>query len=1311
MFKLSKFQESIVASESLFPGTPVFNIGGYIKLSVRLRHSIFRETMHRLSHEMPALRFRLSSQLSGYQYRQFVSEDFCFVSSRIIDTASDEEAVELMRHQMEVPFKLEGTSLCEMHLFDSAAGHSFVFLKMHHVIGDGLSIKFIGERFSQLYTALAEDRDPDCVEWPLVMPSYVEAETNYLASADAAQAIEYFRNKLTDTPDTRGFDTMFESNQSASLAYKRHTYRIPQNLLEQAEAYSKNNSSPGVFSILVSAIYILNHICGNDDFVAGLSTLTRTGSLFQNSIGPFINVIPFLSKIEGNMTFGDIVKRVASDIRECYQFKKLPLFTLTDALNRKTRIYNIGISYQKFDYKLDFENCDSELCFMPNSCQHEDLVFHVMHDLGGDGLRLMIDARCSLLDDRKVDFLGQRLVSLLNECLANPAVAIQDLEPTAIEERDYILHVLNNTVCDFPDHRTVMDVIDDHVLSTPKATAVIGPDGTLSYSELALRSKKLARYLAQHAPENTVGVFMDRSAALVIALHGVMRSGKAYVPISNEFPKSRVHYIRDNAGFGTVLTDQTGAELIRGYLPDTLVVVVDFALISIHDCINVNLPTLDPSDWAYVIYTSGSTGQPKGVVNIHRSLHNRIHWQQREIPIGRSDVVLQKTPYSFDVSVWEFFWPFMAGSALCMLDPGAHKEPKKILSTIHEHGVTTLHFVPSMLRLFLEVFDTALARSLRNVIVSGEELPIDVQNEFLSRSNALLYNLYGPTEAAIDVTFWRCHEDTTRVSVPIGYPIDNTHILILNKYGRIMPVGTIGEIHIGGVNVSMGYIGNPALTDEKFIPNHFGSGRLYKTGDLGKWHQRGYVDYHGRIDSQLKLNGLRIELGEIDTRLKEIGWIQDAKTIARTNGNRKALVAFCVLTDSPETVVEDVIAETMKLLREELPSYMVPSAIVPIDSIPLSHNGKADVKKLASLSIKLPDTKYVAPISEEEKALAQLMSNVLGVERVGVTDNFFDLGGTSLLAISFVNKYDRVTLQQFYANSTIRGILEQGGIEDCRLVRLGKPTASSDCIVFVPYGGGTVFVYNDLENAMRRVGSTANLFAVEVNRACNGIEELATEVVCEMEREGLLHAEKRLFLFGHCVGSALATAIGLELQRRAIKIEVLFVGGYIAGLPRWLSFVLERAQSFIYRKDARVRNFMRKIGFHNPEALDLLDSEQLFGDFRIDGYRARDFFRKVRNKKLHAHLHLLLGEKDPLTKPFERFLHGWKTYISGSVTVSRIPEAKHYFIHKEAEHVAHIVNGVLARSIERNSVITTCNFAPVETESHAAMANVALETH
>lgn len=1280
MFELSRFQESIVASELLFPGTPAFTIGGYIRLSERLSHPIFRETLSRLSQEMPALRLRLSRRLSGHQFSQFVSEeDLCFP---IIVTESDEEALELIRHKMEVPFMLEGSSLCDFHLFDSVAGSSFVFLRMHHAIGDGLSVKLVAERFSQLYVALAGGYEPDKVEWPLVMPCYLEAEALYLDSLDAAQGVEHFRSMLADAPDTRGFETLFESTQSPPLAYKRHTYRIPQNLLVRAETYSRDNCNSGVFSLFVSAIYILNHICGNDNFVAGLSTLTRTGSQFKNGVGPFINVIPLLSKIEGNMTFADMVMLVARDIRECYRFKKLPLFTITEALNRKTRIYNIGISYQKFEYKLDFEGSDSELCFLPNNCQHEDLVFHVMHDLGGNGLQLMIDARCSLLDDSKVDFIGERLVSLMDECLANPAVAIRDLEPAALGERDYILHVLNNTARDFPDHRTVIDVIDDHVLATPKATAVVGGDGTLNYSELALQSKKLARYLVQHAPEHTVGVFMDRSAALVTALHGVMRAGKAYVPISNEFPKSRVEYIYENSGFGTVLVDQVNAELIRSYLPAAQVIVVDFALSHIDACTNASLPVLDPGDWAYVIYTSGSTGQPKGVVNVHRSLHNRIHWQQREIPIGRSDVVLQKTPYSFDVSVWEFFWPFMTGSSLYMLDPGAHKEPRKILAAIFAHGVTTLHFVPSMLRLFLEVFDPAQARSLRNVVVSGEELPVDVQNDFLSRSNARLYNLYGPTEAAIDVTFWRCHEETTRVSVPIGYPVDNTLILILNQYGRIMPVGTIGEIHIGGANVSQGYIGNPALTDEKFIPNTFGGGRLYKTGDLGKWHQQGYVDYHGRIDNQLKLNGLRIELGEIDTRLKEIEWVQDAKTIAKTNGNRKALVAFCVLADSPQTV-DVLIAETSKLLRESLPSYMVPSVILPIDRIPLSQNGKADVKRLASLSITLSDTVYVAPTSEEEIALARLLASVLGVERVGVTDNFFDLGGTSLLAISFVGKYGRITLQQLYANPTVRGILAQNGREECRLVRLGKPTSSRSNIVFVPYGGGTVFVYNELANAMRHVGSTANMLAVEVDRASKGIEELASEVVTEMEREGLLQADKRLFLYGHCVGSALATAIGFELQRRSIKIEALLVGGYIVGFPRWLSFVLDRTQSFIYRKDARVRKFMKKIGFHNPEMLVLLDNERLFGDFRIDGHRANDYYRNVMNQKLHTDLYLLLGEHDPLTKPFERFLHGWKTYISGSITVSRIHEAKHYFIHKEAEHVARIVNGVLARSSVR----------------------------
>jgi surfactin synthase thioesterase subunit len=375
---------------------------------------------------------------------------------------------------------------------------------------------------------------------------------------------------------------------------------------------------------------------------------------------------------------------------------------------------------------------------------------------------------------------------------------------------------------------------------------------------------------------------------------------------------------------------------------------------------------------------------------------------------------------------------------------------------------------------------------------------------------------------------------------------------------------------------------------------------------------------------------------------------------------------------------DELIRRTQEALRERLPPSMMPSSIVRIEAIPVSHNGKADVARLVALAPEAGAQDYVAAATAEEREVASLMAQILGVERVGVTDDFFSRGGTSLLAIAFVTKYAKIGLQQFYANPTVRGVLGGAAVVERRLARIAPRTGSNVVVLFVPYGGGNVFVYNDIATAMRRAGSTANIITVDVPRSDETLEEVASEIAGEMEAEGLLAPSTRIVLFGHCVGSALATAIGLEVQRRGKRIEALVAGGYIPGLPPLVSLLERQVQRFIYRSDRRIKWFMRNIGFHNAAALEELDVRPMLEDFRVDGLRAREFYGRERDERLRAELHLLLGERDPLTRHIERYHAGWRRYVTGGMSVLRIGGAKHYFVHEEAALVARFLNGVVA---------------------------------
>ncbi|HEY8003625.1 MAG TPA: amino acid adenylation domain-containing protein, partial [Phenylobacterium sp.] len=528
--------------------------------------------------------------------------------------------------------------------------------------------------------------------------------------------------------------------------------------------------------------------------------------------------------------------------------------------------------------------------------------------------------------------------------------------------------------------------------------ALVHGEQPLSYAELNARANRLAHHLRALGvkPDARVAVCAERSPEMVVALLAILKAGGAYVPLDPAYPVDRLrHMLSDSEPVVLLTQGDLAADFATG-LP-----VVDLAdSFDGQPSTNPGRAELTPSNLAYVIYTSGSTGLPKGVMNEHRGVVNRLVWMQRAYELTYSDAVLQKTPFSFDVSVWEFFWPLFTGARLVMARPGGHKDPAYLAETFQRDAITTAHFVPSMLQVFVDHPAAAQCTGLRQVMCSGEALPAALARRFRELlPGTSLHNLYGPTEAAVDVTAWACGPQDTGASIPIGRPIDNTRIYILDTHGQPTPIGVPGEVHIGGVQVARGYLNRPELSAERFITDPFvEQGRMYKTGDLGKWRPDGAIEYLGRNDFQVKLRGFRIELGEIEARLVQYPGMREAVVTA----NDARLVAYTT-ADAPLDI------EALKAhLAAGLPEYMVPAAYVQLEVLPLSPNGKLDRKALPA-----PDADafgaraYEAPMGEVEEALAAIWAELLKVDRVGRHDNFFNLGGHSLLTVTLVERMRR----------------------------------------------------------------------------------------------------------------------------------------------------------------------------------------------------------------------------------------------------------------------------------------------------------------
>ena len=555
----------------------------------------------------------------------------------------------------------------------------------------------------------------------------------------------------------------------------------------------------------------------------------------------------------------------------------------------------------------------------------------------------------------------------------------------------------NDTHTAYPVDVCLHELIEAQVERTPDTVAVAFEGSELTYRELNGRANKLAEALRGFGvgPDVPVAVCIERSLEMVVGLVGILKAGGAYMPVDPHYPQDRVAFMLGHAKTPVVLTQSHLAAKLPEYSGQVI------CLDHFHGASAQNRASgVKPGNLAYVIYTSGSTGAPKGVMSIHLGICNRLFWMQEEYGLTADDRVLQKTPFTFDVSVWEFFWPLMTGARLVVAKPGGHMDSAYLIRTIRDQRITTLHFVPSMLGVFLMDRDAGKCDSIKRVICSGEALSMETQRRFFEVfPNVELHNLYGPTEASVDVTYWKCDPASRELTVPIGRPVANTQMYILDEAMQPVDAGVPGELHIGGVQLARGYVGRPDLTAEKFVPDPFSNepgARLYKTGDLARFRDDAVIIYLGRIDHQVKIRGFRIELEEIESVLAHYPGVEQCSVIAREDQpGDKRLVAYVVSGGA-------IKGEALSLfLKDKLPEYMVPSAFVFIDALPLNANGKLDRKALPApvRAHSAGPKEFDAPRNEMEKTIAGVWESVLRVEHIGIRDNFFDAGGNSLKLI------------------------------------------------------------------------------------------------------------------------------------------------------------------------------------------------------------------------------------------------------------------------------------------------------------------------
>ncbi|MBV9791335.1 MAG: amino acid adenylation domain-containing protein, partial [Chloroflexi bacterium] len=813
----------------------------------------------------------------------------------------------------------------------------------------------------------------------------------------------------------------------------RHTLALPKDLTQALHSLSQREGVTLYMTLLAAFQTLLHHYTRQNDLVIGTPTAGRTQPETENLIGFFINTLVLRTDLSGNPTFKDLLKRVRNVALEAQAHQDIPFEQLVDAIQPQRDLSRSAL----FQVLFVLQNAPMpgqslrDLTLTSLEIDNGTAKFDIALDLTetADGLGGFIEYSTDLFETATIERMAEHFQTALESIVGNPEQRLGDVRIVPAAERQQIVHDWNATTVDYPQDVALHTLIEQQVARTPEATALVFEGQPLTYAALNARANQLAHHLRTLGvgPETRVAVCMERSLELVIALLGVLKAGGAYVPVDPSYPTDRIQFMLADAAAPVLLTQQQLESDLPSHSARVLRLDADWSTIAQQPTSNPALVT-DATNLAYMIYTSGSTGQPKGAMNTHQAIVNRLLWMQDAFGLTGSDRVLQKTPFSFDVSVWEFFWPLLTGATLVVAKPGGHQDSAYLVDLIAREQITTLHFVPSMLQVFLEERHLDRCQALRRVICSGEALPLALQERFFSRLHAELHNLYGPTEAAVDVTWWACQPNTGLHTVPIGRTIANTQIYILDAQLRPVPVGVPGELHIGGIQLARGYQGRPALTAEKFIPDPFSASpnaRLYKTGDLARFLPDGAIEYLGRLDFQVKVRGFRIELGEIETALGQHAQIREVVVVARQDvPGETRLVAY--LVENNDRSGEGLATEALRrFLQDKLPEYMIPAAFVTLDALPLSPNGKVDRKALPAPDTSRPELEaaFVAPRTPEEQALADIWQLVLGLERVGIHDNFFALGGDSMRSIRVLSQArDRglsLSLQQLFQHQTI----------------------------------------------------------------------------------------------------------------------------------------------------------------------------------------------------------------------------------------------------------------------------------------------------
>ena len=1046
-----------------------------------------------------------------------------------------------------------GNPLFCHQLFQVGDNHWFWYQRYHHLLVDGFSFPAITRQISLIYQAWQRgEATPESAFTPFA--EVVEEYQRYRES-EACQRDKAFWAQLRNVLPSPA------SLSPAPLPGRAETTAIWRlKLTADRRAFSRLTAShpqcqPADLALALAALW-LGRLCGRSDYAAGFIFMRRMGSAALTATGPVLNVLPLAVTLQGQETLAELATRLSGQLKKMRRHQRYDAEQIVRDAGKAAgdeALFGPVFNVKMFDYRLGFDDVDFVTHTLATGPVN-DLELALFPDEDG-GLSLEILANQQRYDKATLQQHIARLTALLQQFADNPALHCADVELLSEDEYQRLAQI-NATEKTLP-RATLSALVAEQAARTPDAVALVDAHYRFTYREMRQQVVALANVLRKRGvkPGDSVAVALPRSVFLTLALHAIVEAGAAWLPLDTGYPDDRLQMMLQDARPSLLITSDD--QLSRFPNIESLCLNAPLAVGE-----HLPLGLAQPEQTAYIIFTSGSTGRPKGVMVGHEAIVNRLLWMQDHYPLTENDVVAQKTPCSFDVSVWEFWWPFMTGASLVMAAPEAHRDPLAMQRFFAEYGITTTHFVPSMLAAFVASLTPETADccgSLKQVFCSGEALPTALCRDWELLTHVPLHNLYGPTEAAVDVSWYPAYgEALAQVngnSVPIGFPVWNTGLRILDAMMRPLPFGVAGDLYLTGIQLAQGYLGRPDLTASRFIADPFDPGaRMYRTGDVARWLDNGAVEYLGRSDDQLKIRGQRIELGEIDRVMQTLPDVELAVThacvinqAAATGGDARQLVGYVVSASGLPLETEALLAR----LREQLPPHMVPVVLLQLSALPLSANGKLDRKALPLPSL-TQKTAGRAPQTATETVVADAFSQLLGCEIQDIDADFFALGGHSLLAMRLAAILGQrtghsVTPGQVMVSSTVgklSALLDAGDDEQAQ--RLGYEallplrTGTGPTLFCFHPASGFAWQFSVLS---RYLSPRWSITGIQSPRPHGPMQTAATlDEVCEHHLAPLLELQPHgpYYLLGYSLGGTLAQGIAARLRQRGE--EVAFLG-------------------------------------------------------------------------------------------------------------------------------------------------------------------------